>query len=357
MKQPKIPESVGIIAPMNANRVKLPDFLTETRPKSLKTVGKWVLEEKYDGNRAQFYFHGGRVYVASRTQKDMSLHIPWVNKPLNENHTLALALEGTVVEGEILPPPGFGLPDLRSALGGYPASGIKWQEEHERVGIVLFDILRHPQAPERELNSGRPTYEWSAWQRRRALEDALNVGPLGRWFVSLDMPTALATQITHHQHFHKHYARITRAGGEGVMLKDQTAPYRPGKRGNAWLKVKREETWDYVVTGFTDAEELNDKGERTKFAGMIGAVKYGAYVKGTQFVHGIEPVTIGQCSGMDNATRMHMTKNPDHWIGRVIEIAGQQADPETHVIRHPNFVGVRDDKEAHECLIPNYPKD
>ena len=38
-------------------------------------------------------------------------------------------------------------------------------------------------------------------------------------------------------------------GGEGVVLKEPTAPYRPGARSSAWLKLKPKLTLDVVVTG------------------------------------------------------------------------------------------------------------
>src|SRR6185503_3799473 len=39
-------------------------------------------------------------------------------------------------------------------------------------------------------------------------------------------------------------------GNEGLMLKDLSSLYTPGRRGKSWLKVKRElATLDVVVTG------------------------------------------------------------------------------------------------------------
>src|SRR5262249_13196154 len=38
-------------------------------------------------------------------------------------------------------------------------------------------------------------------------------------------------------------------GNEGLMIKDVTSPYTPGRRGKSWLKLKRElATLDVVVT-------------------------------------------------------------------------------------------------------------
>jgi hypothetical protein len=38
-------------------------------------------------------------------------------------------------------------------------------------------------------------------------------------------------------------------GGEGIVLKERTALYRPGVRSPAWLKLKPKLTLDVVVTG------------------------------------------------------------------------------------------------------------
>jgi DNA ligase-1 len=45
------------------------------------------------------------------------------------------------------------------------------------------------------------------------------------------------------------FAAAQARGNEGLMLKDLNSPYTPGKRGKAWLKMKRElATLDVVVT-------------------------------------------------------------------------------------------------------------
>jgi len=45
------------------------------------------------------------------------------------------------------------------------------------------------------------------------------------------------------------FAAAQARGNEGLMIKDLDSPYTPGKRGKAWLKMKRElATLDVVVT-------------------------------------------------------------------------------------------------------------
>jgi DNA ligase-1 len=46
------------------------------------------------------------------------------------------------------------------------------------------------------------------------------------------------------------FARARAAGNEGIVVKDPASPYAPGRRGGAWLKLKRAlATLDVVVTG------------------------------------------------------------------------------------------------------------
>src|SRR5262249_51499823 len=42
-------------------------------------------------------------------------------------------------------------------------------------------------------------------------------------------------------------AYVEDLGGEGIVLKDPAAPYRPGERTDAWLKVKRRLTLEVLV--------------------------------------------------------------------------------------------------------------
>jgi ATP-dependent DNA ligase len=41
-------------------------------------------------------------------------------------------------------------------------------------------------------------------------------------------------------------------GGEGIVLKDREAIYRPGVRSPAWLKLKPKLTLEVTVTGGSD---------------------------------------------------------------------------------------------------------
>src|SRR5205807_1857205 len=51
------------------------------------------------------------------------------------------------------------------------------------------------------------------------------------------------------EHLEEIFEAARNRGNEGLMVKDLTSPYTPGRRGKSWLKLKRElATLDVVVT-------------------------------------------------------------------------------------------------------------
>lgn len=120
------------------------------------------------------------------------------------------------------------------------------------------------------------------------------------------------------------------------LLASQLIPHTEGwvvKDGNLlnWRKVKPVETYDLVVVGFTRG--------RGKYHGMIGACVL-ADGSGT---------IVGKCSGMDDATRRHMTDYREWWLGQLIEVKAQ-GRASAGGLDHPRYVRVRDDKTRVDTL-------
>lgn len=130
-------------------------------------------------------------------------------------------------------------------------------------------------------------------------------------------------------------AAIIAAGFEGCIVKRLSSPYASGQRGAGWYKLKAVHTEDVIVTGLP----LDGQG---KFDGQVGAVVF------SQIVDGVL-VEMGRCSGMDDATRLDLSRNREAWMGRVIEVRHMGVMP-TGGWRHPVWVRTRDDKLASECI-------
>jgi DNA ligase-1 len=193
----------------------------------------YVVEDKYDGVRAQVHKDGDRIELYSRT-------LDRVTKRYPELLAALAAVPGSyVLDAEIL---GFDAATQRAVpfttfqtrLGRKDVSG----ELRERLpaSLVLFHVLER---------DGRALLDEPLTERQKVLR-ALSFAP----------PVLFARQTTLDASGAELIAALDREflasrerGNEGLMVKDPRSPYRPGRRGMEWLKVKRAlRTLDVVVT-------------------------------------------------------------------------------------------------------------
>lgn len=191
----------------------------------------YVVEDKYDGVRAQVHKEGGRVELYSRTFDRVTDRFPELLAPL-------LAIPGSyVLDAEILSlADGTAVPFTRFQRRlGRKVVGPEVVAELP-ASLVIFDMLER---------DGEPLLERPLAERAAVLEELPIAPPLlfARRQV-LDVPAA-AVEGELDAEFTASRAR----GNEGLMVKDPRSPYRPGRRGMEWLKVKRAlRTLDVVVT-------------------------------------------------------------------------------------------------------------
>ncbi|HET9344655.1 MAG TPA: ATP-dependent DNA ligase [Candidatus Limnocylindrales bacterium] len=205
----------------------------------LKRLGPevWV-EDKYDGIRAQLHKLGEEVRLYSRDLHDVSGQFPEVVQAAT-----SLSWSG-ILDGEILAyRSGAVLPfiSLQARLGRKSPSAQILEEIP--VIFVAFDLLGLDTDGDGRLEAllREPLDE-----RRRRL-DALDLPPAddgGRFarshLIRVDTIDGLEDAFA--------AARARR--NEGLMVKDPTSGYSPGRRGLGWLKMKKAlATIDCVVVG------------------------------------------------------------------------------------------------------------
>ena len=183
-------------------------------------------EEKYDGVRCQLHRSGGRVELFSRDLKETTGAFPELTEAApGIGHDVLF--DGEVLahrDGRVLR-----FFELQRRLGRK-----KVEPELRRevpVVLVIFDLL---------WLDGRTLLDEPLTTRRKLLEDLR----LGHPFLLARMEEA-----TDPQHLDRIFAETRERGNEGLMVKDPQSPYTPGRRGLAWLKLKRPlATLDVVVT-------------------------------------------------------------------------------------------------------------
>ena len=190
----------------------------------------WLVEDKFDGIRAQAHVHDGKVALYSRNFRDVARAFPDVVRALADTKGDAI-FDGEIVakrDGIVLP-----FRYLQTRLQRVDPT----QELIDEIPaqFVAFDILA---AGERFLLD-EPLVE-----RRAALAESIatnDIVALADW-QTLE-PGATPESIA------ERFEAARERGHEGLMLKRTDAPYIPGRRGKWWLKLKRElSTLDVVVT-------------------------------------------------------------------------------------------------------------
>lgn len=295
---------------------------------ALWTDPSYVAEEKYDGDRriAQFCgkvirFTGTRESVDGTgfVEKTGCLpHLSGLGESSDAMRAALRTLEGTVLDGEVVPPLGKEIRGGRSKyvtsiMGSKPDEALRKQREGGFLCYAVFDCLfwkgtdvRHDTFVHRQHLALRAVRAW------------------GNSYVShVESYTACKRE---------YYDLIIKQGGEGVVLKRLDQKYGDE---SLWVKVKGEGTADVVVMGF--------KPGKGKYKNMAGAIIFGQFVTKDR----IESLDrLGTARGFTDA-QMRALSPKD--MGRVFRVKHNGREP-TGAFRHPRFDSWRDDKSPRDCV-------
>ncbi|HVS49670.1 MAG TPA: ATP-dependent DNA ligase [Candidatus Dormibacteraeota bacterium] len=305
----------------------------ETAAEAFQRMGAdsvWT-EEKYDGVRCQLHRMGERVELFSRDLKETTSAFPELaeNAPAIGHDVL---FDGEVLahrDGRVLR-----FFELQRRLGRKKVSSELRAEVP--VVLVVFDLL---------WLDGRSVLDEPLEARRQLLEG------LG---VKHPFLLARVEEATGPDHLDRIFTETRERGHEGLMVKDPLSPYTPGRRGLAWLKLKRPlATLDVVVTA-VEWGHGKRKGVLSDYTFAVKDTSTGRLVN------------VGKAyTGLTDAEIATMTKRflditiEDHGHVRLVrpEVALEVAfDSIQHSKRHmsgyalrfPRIVRIRDDKPVDE---------
>ena len=271
----------------------------ESAEQALSYFPNALVEDKYDGIRAQAHCSNGEVRLFSRTRDEITESFPELPAPL-AGIPGDVILDGEIVawscaSPEFLPEQSIDLdkvaPPSRRLSGGRPARraesddidlepgpeagrALPFSALQQRLGrkqvseklmrqvpvaYLVFDVL---------YAGGELLLEHPLLEREKILDALLAAprksqtgprGPVGTQsrFEFGEDAGALNTQVIRAPVFKAstpqeldHLFEAAQArGNEGLMIKDPASAYTPGRRGKSWLKLKRElATLDVVVT-------------------------------------------------------------------------------------------------------------
>ncbi len=186
------------------------------------------LEDKYDGVRCQLHRVGDRVALYSRDLKDITSTF------LELADAARRFSAGVILDGEVLAMQGeevLPFSELQKRLGR--REGDLFMEKEIPIRFLAFDLLWR----DGESFLNRPLAE-----RRQELERLAPWPP--QFGLARITPAASVEEIE------GAFAAARGRNNEGLMVKDPQSSYTPGRRGLAWLKLKKAfATLDCVVVG------------------------------------------------------------------------------------------------------------
>lgn len=282
----------------------------------------WVYEEKYDGYRIVAYKEGDRVTLLSRNAKDRTATFSDIAEAVAKLEPRTLALDGEVVLFDRRNVSRF---QLLQNLGSPPK-------------YAAFDCL---------YRDGRDLRKQPLSARRAELEQV--IGKTTAKDDTIFLSARLADNGL------KAYAAAKRKGFEGVVAKEESAPYIQGRSGK-WLKFKVHQEDEFVIVGYTAPA-----GSRQHF----GALLLGAYA-GSK-LHYVGKVGTGfsqdVLASLFRKFQPHVRAKPavenpprekdiTYLAPRLVAQISYGEWTNDQKLRQPVFLGLRDDKKPEDVTLP-----
>ncbi len=232
------------------------------------------IQDKFDGIRCQLHCgdpsQPGRVALFSRSRDDMTHSFPELTE------AFAKITEPLILDGEIL---AWNIDPAATEQRALPFSSLQNRIGRKRVTpamreqtpvvFMAFDLLYRgdsllleqplairrasleevcaTQVPQTVVSS-TPSRSESSSNQGSLFAEADTV-PLSGTNAFARLVLASVTQLSSAEQLEQAYIDARARGNEGVMLKAAASLYQPGRRGLAWLKLKRElATLDVAVT-------------------------------------------------------------------------------------------------------------
>jgi bifunctional non-homologous end joining protein LigD len=295
----------------------------------------WLFEPKLDGYRVIATLEGGTPRLSSRRGLDCSNEYPWLVEALRRQPYRDVIFDGEIVALDPRGKPSFQL--LQNRHG----------EPRPRLLYYVFDLL---------YRDGYDLRGVPLEQRKELLRSSL-------------IPTErLRVVETFAEDGLGLYEAVRQSGIEGIVAKRRDSRYDPGKRSDAWLKIKATHSDEFVIGGYTVGS-----GSR---AGTFGSLVLGFYKDGasrlTYVGHAgsgfdertlnavyqrLQPLRTDECPFDSEVPTFGMWRRPGKaegpitWVKPDLVAQVKYAEITSDgILRAPVFLGIREDKAARDVI-------
>ena len=287
-----------------------------------------AIEKKYEGLRLQIHKDGNSIKIFSRRLDEVTRQFPEIAEWSRDN----LAAKQCIVEGEAIAIDKEGRPKPFQILSRriQRKYDIEKTAKEIPVQVNLFDLIY--------FNGSfmdKPLKE--RWNKLKEILNETKRFRLADHIETKDIEKA-----------DRFYKESLSEGQEGVIVKNLSAPYQPGKRVGYWLKVKEIlEPLDLVVTGAEWGE-----GKRASFLGslLLAAKKGSDFLATGKMASGL---TEEQLKDVTNKLKPLITEEEGKFVKikpqLVIEVGYEELQKSTkyptgYALRFPRLLRIREEK-------------
>jgi bifunctional non-homologous end joining protein LigD len=187
----------------------------------------YLYEVKWDGIRAMITLDEGEIRIRSRNRHDITARFPELLLP-----DRALRTTSALFDAEIVCLDDAGRPVFTNVIHRIQQSGkgaVERASARYPAVCYVFDCL---------YLDGRPIVNEPLVRRRAWMEDAVRGGT----------PYRVSEAVIEGGEL---FEAAVKMGLEGIMAKERNSTYRPGTRSSQWLKIKKRQTMECVIIGYT----------------------------------------------------------------------------------------------------------
>jgi bifunctional non-homologous end joining protein LigD len=281
---------------------------------------EWIFERKLDGIRCLAVREHDEIRMLSRNDLDLGGRYPQVRDAISGQAHRRFAIDGEIVAFE----------------GSQTSFARLTQRGHEAVPVFfyVFDLL---------WVDGHDVRALGLRTRKRLLRAAVQFDDPLRWTAHRNREGEAM------------FTEACQKGWEGVVAKRADSPYR-ATRSRDWLKLKCEEGQELVIGGFTAPH-----GSRTDFGALlVGYYRDGELQYAGKVGTGFDQETLGALGatlrGLQRDTPpfadpASIRERSVAWVApKLVAQLGFTEWTRAGRLRHPRFLGLRDDKPATEVV-------
>jgi bifunctional non-homologous end joining protein LigD len=297
----------------------------------------WIFEPKMDGIRVLVFVEKGKAQLFSRNGNELTKQYPSIVASLAKQPAIDAVVDGEIVAFDEMGRPSFHVLQQRMHLNN--DKDIAVAESQVPAVFFAFDLLH---------KNGLSYTAAPLVERKRLVKQSL-------------LPDHRVHVLDYFEaHGKAAYDASVKSGFEGIVAKRRMSKYEPGNRSKNWIKVKLNNSDEFVVGGYTTGMG----GRSSTFGALLLGIPQNGKLR---FVGGVGSgfndqqlsELLPRLKGIETSENPFIEVPPlkakPKWVRKelVAEVTYHEYTPEGH-LRAPVFKGIRVDKNPADVEVTEY---